>query len=144
MAKFKQGQSGNPAGRRPGVPNRTTKLRALLEPHAEELVSKAVELAKSGDSAALRLCIERLIPAFRSEPRLQSMPSLENEDSLTNQGRGILRALSDGSISAADAHSLLKALGDFSRLVETDELVRRVTALEAQDHEKDSATHRRA
>ncbi|MGH8625106.1 MAG: DUF5681 domain-containing protein [Gammaproteobacteria bacterium] len=65
MAKptsWKQGQSGNPEGRPPGAKDKRTALRALLTPHAQELVMRAVELAKSGDTTALRLCLERLIP----------------------------------------------------------------------------------
>ena len=64
---FEKGQSGNPAGRPPGLPDKRTRLRTLLDPHKESLVDKAVELALGGDTAALRLCIERLIPAAFSE-----------------------------------------------------------------------------
>jgi len=41
-------------------------LRSRCSPGAEALVARAVELAKSGDGVALRLCIERLIPRKRS------------------------------------------------------------------------------
>ncbi len=60
--RFKKGQSGNPNGRPLGCLNKRTQLAALLEPHAEALISKAVELALGGDTNALRLCIERLLP----------------------------------------------------------------------------------
>ena len=43
-------------------PSRVAKLRKLLEPHASDLVTKAVELALAGDTMALRLCLERLLP----------------------------------------------------------------------------------
>lgn len=59
---FQQGQSGNPNGRPAGSKNRRSQLAKLLEPYAEELIAKAVELARAGDVNALRLCIERLIP----------------------------------------------------------------------------------
>lgn len=60
--KFKKGRSGNPYGRPPGSPNKRPQLAKLLEPHADALIKKAVEMALNGDSNALRLCIERLIP----------------------------------------------------------------------------------
>ena len=65
MAKFKPGQSGNPRGRAKGSKDRWTEFRELLEPHAEDLVTKAVELAKEGDTTALRLCLDRLIPPIK-------------------------------------------------------------------------------
>lgn len=62
MAKFQSGQSGNPQGRKAGSSNKNSQLVKLLEPHAEAIIQKTVELALLGDSNALRLCLERLIP----------------------------------------------------------------------------------
>jgi hypothetical protein len=39
---------------------------ALLDGEAEALTRKAVELALAGDTVALRLCLERLLPPRRS------------------------------------------------------------------------------
>lgn len=68
MTQFIKGVSGNPAGKKPGSQNKRTQLAKLLEPHAESLINKAVELALNGDSHALRLCIERLIPKAKDKP----------------------------------------------------------------------------
>jgi len=62
---YQKGHSGNPAGRPPGLPDKRTVLRELLAPHAEALVAKVVALALAGDTAALRICIDRLIPLQR-------------------------------------------------------------------------------
>jgi len=64
---FQKGQSGNPAGRPKGSRDKRTELRELLEPHAEELVLRAVNMALEGDITALKMCLDRLIPAYRSE-----------------------------------------------------------------------------
>ena len=64
---FKNGESGNPNGRPKGAISKRTQLSKLLEPHAEELINKVVELAKAGDINALRLCFERLIPKPKEE-----------------------------------------------------------------------------
>ena len=59
--------SGNPAGRLRGTKNRATKAaEELLEGEAEALTRKAVELALAGDTVALRLCLERLLPPRKS------------------------------------------------------------------------------
>jgi uncharacterized protein DUF5681 len=61
---FKKGQSGNPEGRPPGSRNKATLLiEQLLDNDAKSIVEKAIELAKAGDGTALRLCLDRIVPA---------------------------------------------------------------------------------
>ena len=51
---------------KPGSKNRTTLVAAaLLEGEAEELVRKAIELAKAGDVAMLKFLLERILPRER-------------------------------------------------------------------------------
>lgn len=63
---FQKGQSGNPEGRPKGTKDKRTELRELLQPHAPALVEKAVELALQGDTTALKMCLDRIIPVMRS------------------------------------------------------------------------------
>ena len=64
--RFQPGESGNPTGRPKGARNRSTVAAlALLEGEAEALTRKAVDLAIGGDLAALRLCLERIIPPVK-------------------------------------------------------------------------------
>jgi hypothetical protein len=98
---FLKGQSGNPKGRRKGALNKRTELAKMLDPHAEGLVAKMIELALQGDVTALRLCIERLIPKASREStgiEFQKDPSKLKDD--------ILRAALDGRISIDDAERL--------------------------------------
>ena len=98
---FTKGKSGNPQGRRKGVPNRRTELAKMLDPHAEALIAKMIELALEGDVTALRLCMERLIPKASREStgiEFQKDPSKLKDD--------ILRAALEGRISIDDAERL--------------------------------------
>ncbi len=57
--------NGNP-GRRPGSKNRTTLVAAaLLEGEAEDLLRKAVRLAKGGDVVMLKFLFGRVLPRER-------------------------------------------------------------------------------
>src|SRR5687768_12762239 len=59
---FRPGNPGRPRGCR----NRATLAAlALLEGEAEALTRKAVELALAGDTVALRLVLDRLLPKAR-------------------------------------------------------------------------------
>lgn len=79
---FKKGISGNIQGRPKGIVDKRIELRSLLVPHAEALVNKAVELALAGDSNALRLCIDRLIPKAKDELPSHTGPSEEEKNKL--------------------------------------------------------------
>ena len=74
---FQKGESGNPAGRPRGARNRTTiLLQNLLADDAEAIARKAIDMAKDGDIAAIRICMERLAPARRTEPVVLDLPPL--------------------------------------------------------------------
>jgi hypothetical protein len=65
--RFPKGVSGNPKGRPKGAKNKTTAMaETLLEGQAEALVQKAVRMALNGNTTAMRLCLERLIPPKRN------------------------------------------------------------------------------
>jgi hypothetical protein len=64
-----KGQSGNPSGRPPGARHKATvAAEALLDGEAEGLTRKALEMALDGDTVALRLCLERILPPRRERP----------------------------------------------------------------------------
>jgi hypothetical protein len=61
---FKKGQSGNPAGKRPGWRNHASRvLDELMDGEGEAITRKAIEEAKAGNPVALRLCLDRIMPA---------------------------------------------------------------------------------
>ena len=54
---------------------------------------------------------------------------IENGD-LTEQGKAILQAASEGELTPTQAGSLLSGLGTLAKVKEIDELEKRITALE--------------
>lgn len=104
---FKPGKSGNPKGRPKGAQNKRTQLAKLLEPYAEALVGKAVEMALSGDAASLRLCIERLIPKAASESLCIELPKNATHNNMTVIKNEILTATLDGRITPHHAEKVL-------------------------------------
>jgi len=127
---FKKGKSGNANGRPKGIQDRRTALRALLEPHSEELVQKAVEMAKEGDMGALRLCLERLIPPIKSKDDPVIVKGLKGDASLVKQGQVIVSAMAAGDITPAEASTLIQAISQQARIIEIEELEKRLAKLE--------------
>jgi Family of unknown function (DUF5681) len=74
---FVKGCSGNPQGRPKGARNAATILaEQLLEGEAEALIRKLIAKAKRGNMAALRLCIDRIVPPRRERPLNINLPQL--------------------------------------------------------------------
>ena len=126
--KWQTGQSGNPGGRKPGS-GKIDKLRAALAKELPEVLEALVAQAKAGDTAAIKLVLDRTIPALRPVDASTQL-DLPAEGGLVEQGRAVLAALAAGQLPVNQATSILQGLGSLARLVELDELERRVTALE--------------
>ena len=128
MARYKKGQSGNPVGRPRGIKDKRTSIRELLKPHAKDLIDKAVSLALDGDTTALRLCLDRLIPPLkqRDEPITLKLTGT----TLTENGLSVINALSKGEITPSEANSFLQAIVAQTRITEMDEIEVRLTELE--------------
>jgi hypothetical protein len=127
--RFTKGESGNPAGRPKGIRDRRTALRALLEPHADALIAKVVSLALEGDTTALRICIDRLIPSLKPQDSAVELGVLEGR--LAEQGAAVLKGALAGRISPDQAGALMQALAAQARIIDTSELLQRIERLEA-------------
>lgn len=132
--RFKPGQSGNPGGR-PSAG--LGKVRADLvnawegQDGKPGIREKLLEMARGGDMAAIRIVAERVCAPVKAME--QASPISLGEGSLSDQGRAIFRALGSGELAAGQAAQLLQALGSMAKVIETDELAKRIEALEAKN-----------
>jgi hypothetical protein len=127
---YNKGQSGNPKGRPKGIIDKRTALRALLIPHAQALIEKTVELAKGGDTTALRLCLERILAPIRAKDEVVVIE--QGGNTLAERAQAIVNAALTGQISPSEAATLLQALATQARVIESEELAARLAALEAK------------
>lgn len=126
MAKFKQGESGNRAGRPRGAGDKRTALRSAFESKKNELIQVAIDKALSGDTTALRICLDRLIAPMRSNPvRIEGFAG-----TLAERGEAVMAAIAAGSISPSEGADLTAMLQAQARLVEAASLEARIAALE--------------
>ena len=128
--KWQPGQSGNPAGKTPGS-GKIDKLRAALGKELPEVLETLVAQAKSGDTAAIKLILERVCPALRpvDAPTVLTLPA---DAGLVAQGEAVLLALAAGHLPVNQATGILQAMAGLARLKELDELERRIAALEGK------------
>jgi len=76
------------------------------------------------------LCLERIVPALRSQDMPVNLGSLKG--SLSEQARKINQAMAGGKITPSDASSVLSALTSQAKIQEFDELEQRIAKLEAR------------
>ena len=126
---WKKGESGNPRGRRPGS-GEVAKLRAAIAQHVPTILERLVAAALQGDVSAARLLLERVCPPLKATE--EAAPLALPDGTLTEQGRAVLGAVAAGELAPGQGAALLGAIGTLARVVEVDELERRLTALEAR------------
>jgi hypothetical protein len=129
VARWRKGESGNPRGRPRGA-GEIGRLRAAIGQAVPDILDALIEKARTGDSQAAKLLLERTLPAVKAVELPEAVP-LEGA-TLTDQGRAVLRLLAAGEIGPERAAALLSAIGQLARVAEIDDLVHRVEALEGK------------
>ncbi|MBQ0820736.1 hypothetical protein KBI52_11015 [Microvirga sp. HBU67558] len=127
---------GNP-GRPKGSRNKTTlALEALLDGEAEAITRKAVEMALAGDSVALRMVMDRIMPPRKDRPVMFTLPKLETAGDAVKATAALAEAVANGDITPGEAGELAKLVDGFTKAVELHEIQQRLDKLEAAQGQK--------
>ncbi|GLS18111.1 hypothetical protein GCM10007874_11270 [Labrys miyagiensis] len=128
---FKPGQSGNPAGKPPGSRHKATlAAEALLDGEAEGLTRKAVEMALAGDSVALRLCLDRIVPPRKDRPVSFALPEMRTAADAVSAMGAVANAVAGGELTPGEAAEFAKLIDTFTHALETLEFDERLRKLE--------------
>ncbi len=125
--RWQPGRSGNPAGRKPGTGS-VQQLRVQIEVLIPEIIQKLATKARDGDVGAARLLLERVVPSLKPVEAPQALQI--NEGHLSSQAKSVVALAASGEVSIGQASRLVTALGTVAKLIELDELLKRVDALE--------------
>jgi len=132
--QFQKGQSGNPAGRPRGSRNKhTIAAEKLFAEDAEVLARVAIDLAKAGDIAALRLCLDRVCAPHRHRPMAFDMPALGVAADAVGAMRNLMEGLAEGEVSAPEAAGLAKVIEGFTKALNTFDIDKRLVDLERRE-----------
>ena len=126
-------QPGNKCGRgRPrGSRNkRTIQWQEMLSEHGPALLKKCVLMAMQGDSAAMRLCMERLLPACKHSPAQFTLPLITTVAELVQAQAAVVKGFSRGELTGSDAATMSELLDKYRQSLETEQLEARLQALE--------------
>jgi hypothetical protein len=127
---------GNTAssGRPPGSRNQATQAaQGLFSENSEAVSKKCLVLAMQGNSTALRLCMERVLPACKSMPSQFKLPKVRGLADLPKAAEAILQAVANGELTPDQGERMMALLERYRAIRETAELVPRVETLERQN-----------
>jgi hypothetical protein len=123
------GQSGNPAGRKPGVIDRRQRIAQFFEGDGIEIAKVVIEAAKKGDLQACALVLTRVAPP--TKPRAERVKfALDVTQPLAAQAAAVVRAIAEGDLAPEEAQAVLACLSTYAALVQADELEARLALLE--------------
>jgi hypothetical protein len=130
---FAAGNQINPSGKPRGARHRTTlAIEALLEGEHEKLTRAAIEKALEGDTAALRLCLDRIAPARKDAPVSVDLPPVRSAQDAVAASTALLDALGAGEVTPDEAGRIMALLVSHKAIVETGDLESRIAALEGK------------
>ena len=127
-------------GRPPGSRNKIASVvQKTLEEHAESLTKKCVYMALQGNNpTAMRICMERLMPAQRQRVVQFKLPALKTMGDMAAASETVLKGVARGKLTPGEGQAFSEMLEDRRRGMESEELEGRVRALEKGNNKRQS------
>jgi hypothetical protein len=109
--RFLPGQSGNPAGKKPGTRNRATVLRAALADGEDTAAARIViDKALAGDAVAARFIVDRLTPRPRGREIALALPDGATAADVLRCSNATIAAMAAGEITPDEALTVTRVL----------------------------------
>lgn len=103
---WKKGQSGNPTGKQKGQPDWRTHLRGMFESNSTKLVQVVIDKALEGDMTALKLCLERVLPALKPVDDIRVI--FPSKATMVEQLQALKTAVCEGRLPATEAGAMVR------------------------------------
>ena len=103
-----------------------------IEDDLPDIIAALVSAAKTGDTSASKLLLDRVMPSLKP---MQQAVSVDVRGSLSDQGSAIIAAMGAGAIAPEQAQSMLSGIASLSKIIEIDDFDRRITELEKHSAE---------
>jgi hypothetical protein len=129
--RFQKGASGNPNGRKKGTRNQVTVLaEKLMNDDAEAIVRAVLGAAREGDMTAAKIVLDRIAPIRKGRPLTFVMPSISTAADVTKALAAVAKLMAAGDLTPEEASSVVAVIEGARKAIETEDLERRIVALE--------------
>jgi hypothetical protein len=130
---FVKGQSGNPAGRRPGSRNKVTEvMEGLTGEDAERMASELMRLVRLGNPAAVRAYYDRIWPKRRGAPIPFELPAMRSAADLPAALGAIIQAAAVGEFNVEEFDTFIRAVERMGRILEIEDAAARLAEAQAR------------
>ena len=124
---FAPGNPGKPHGTRHRV---TRAVESLMEGEHEKLTRIAIDKALDGDTAALRLCLDRIARPRRDAPISIHLPPVRSAAEAAEASASLLASVAKGEVTPDEAGRIMALLESHKTIMAAGDLERRIAALE--------------
>ena len=134
---FKKGVSGNPSGRKKGVPNKRGVIAGVLDKISTEkgldvkqaIIEKLIDSALDGDTQSIKLIMDRLEPAYKPVSPPISLDARLPSDNI-KRAEKLLDLTAQGKILPDETKMLIDGMKSVLQIKEFTEMEQRIEALE--------------
>jgi hypothetical protein len=105
-------------------------LEALLDGQAATLTQKAIDVALTGNIAALRICLDRILPARRDRPVSFVVGPIKSADDARAVLSMLLMAVAAGNLTPSEGGEIGKLIHGHINSIEITEVLARLDKLE--------------
>ena len=134
--QFTKGTSGNPAGRPKGIKDKRHRYSEAIDSMIPQVLDCVFQRAIAGDMTAAKMLLDRTLPNKRPE---QERVEISHTGSIPSDAQNVLRSVLDGEVSPDVGASLLSAMTSVLKVIEVEDLAKRIEALEGKKNESVNA-----
>lgn len=102
-----------------------------MDGDTEKITRKAFELALSGNTVALRLCLERILSPRKSRPVNISLPETQTADGMAEAQAPVVQAIAEGEFAPDEGTDIANILEARRKAIETQDQESRISVLES-------------
>jgi len=128
-------EPGNKVGRgRPlGSRNKATLLaQQTLDSNSPALVRKCILMALQGDTKAMQICMDRILPARRELPVRIGKISTRTTADLGNASEAVTQRVIEGKLTPSQGKAVADMIEQRRKVIETGDLDNRLRTMEEQ------------
>ena len=125
--RFSKENTGRPKG---ATNLKTVAIESLLEGQAKALTQTAISKALEGDSVALSLCMDRIMPAPKDKRVKVQLPSISSPRDLLKAASDVMISVQYGELTPLEGEKVISLLERCQKLFVSVDLVERIEALE--------------
>ena len=130
-------------GRPPRSRNKATLLYDMIQAEGEDIVRTVLRLAKKGDRHCLKMVMERSVARCTENPITLDLPTIRTSQDLQQAYQAVVAGAAQGNITAEQAERMTSVLDFGRKLLETEELARRMEHFENRLQKIEENSHER-